>query len=136
MENKLMEVNGTKYAVPIDFNRKHLEILTLIFPEPIGYGLSIVDACKVLKIHPQSGYRRIATIKHKFPKIIQILKESKHCKSRQQNSIRKPKSLGFGYFDYDLGEWTGDKAEWLEGESNDTHPSEAAKRFGLIVEWF
>lgn len=135
VETKIMKVNEKDYVVPKFFNRGQLQLLTLIWPGPLGYGLRINAAAKLLGISPKAAYGKIETIKKRFPEIIENYKIALKTRTRQINNSEMTKSLGFAGRD-DSGYFGGDVLEWLDEESNSSNPSEEAKQFGLIREVF
>lgn len=133
-KTKVIEVRGNKYEVPKGFSLKQLELLTLVFPAPLGYGLRIKDAATVLRVTPQAARAMLARIKKRFPEIAERYKLCLKVRTRQIKNARNIKNLGWGYRDNETGDWNGDMLTWLDEESNSICPSESAKQFGLIRE--
>lgn len=47
--------------------KKQIEILQLIYPTPIGAGLTILEAAQLLGIHRNSAQSRLNNFKKRFP---------------------------------------------------------------------
>ena len=80
---------------PKHFTKKQSELLCLIYPGPVGQGISITNACVLLGISRQSGFARLKNIKNRFPVAWKQFVVAKKIGSKHRKQLDKGAEHGY-----------------------------------------
>jgi hypothetical protein len=77
------------------FTKKQHELLMLIYPGPVGKGLTMREACKQLGICESSGYSRMRHFKLRFPEAWKRFKAVREIMWKQKDQLRGGARKGY-----------------------------------------
>lgn len=112
--------------------KKQLEALIRIYPGPIGQGMKQKEAAKDLGISLSAFKYRLRSFKRNFPNGYKRFMDLIKLSRKQRINLREHLRV--------IPPFEADRLcvplNWLEEESNSDKPSDSAKEFGLIKDWF
>jgi hypothetical protein len=74
---------------PVWMTRGQLDLLLLITPGPLGKGMTITAACKVLGITNNAGFKKLRTFKDRFPKAWGRILVMRRTMKRHRDKMRE-----------------------------------------------
>ncbi len=80
---------------PTYFTEKQSELLQLIYPGPIGEGVSIAEACRKLEISEGSGYARLKCFKTRFPDAYKQFEVARKINSEHRKQLYSGAEYGY-----------------------------------------
>jgi len=82
------------------FTKKQEELLMLVYPEPVGFGLSVENACIVLRISEAAAHARLKRFKERFPDAWDQLWIAKKRVAEHHTQIRGGAKRGYDFQDW------------------------------------
>jgi hypothetical protein len=79
---------------PKFFTKKQSELLSLIYPAPVGAGLSVAGAAKFLEISEQAAWSRIKNVKKRHPEAWKQVKRAMKINQRHKEQLREGAEYG------------------------------------------
>lgn len=73
---------------PKYFTEKQSELLQLVYPGPIGEGLTVREASKRIGISEASAFGRLKRVKDRFPDAYQQYQAAKKISSKNREQLR------------------------------------------------
>jgi len=80
---------------PKFFTQKQSELLCLIYPPPVGRGLTIVHACNLLSISETAGHIRLSNIKKRFPEAWQSFEAAREISRKHRIQLDGGATRGY-----------------------------------------
>ncbi len=95
-----MEVKKQKY-----FTEKQGELLSLIYPGPIGMGMTITEVAKLLSISRQSAHARLKYFKIRFPEAWQQFFAAREISRKNRIQLRAGAEHGYSIYEPHNWDW-------------------------------
>ncbi len=80
---------------PKSFTKKQSELLQLVFPGPVGQGMTIIDACVKLGISEAAGHARLKCFKDRYPEAYERFDLTRKMRSKHRISIHGGAEYGY-----------------------------------------
>lgn len=85
---------------PAWFTKKQSELLQLIYPAPIGEGLTVIEARERLGISYSAAFSRLRSFKKRFPKAWEQYQAALRVSQEHRKQLKYGASHGNGYETY------------------------------------
>lgn len=82
------------------FTKKQAELIALLYPEPLGRGISVQDACIVLRISEAAAHARLKRFKDRFPDAWDQLWIAKKRMSEHHRQLKGGAKEGYDFQDW------------------------------------